>query len=99
MTAIFKVAGSFEMPTRELFVVFGDVLEGTITPGMLVRMPLQGDFSVTSTIASVEFIDFVAHEQSFVAITFQLDDPQETAILRSVIEEGLLLTALPQSAA
>jgi hypothetical protein len=62
---VLKVVGTFEIKSRNLFVVFGTLTEGELRPGMTVAAPLGGNLSVTGTIESVEFVDFVAYREIF----------------------------------
>ena len=99
MEATFKVAGSFELKSRGLFVVFGEIVGGVLRAGMQVSAPLQGELSVTGTIASVEFVDDRARGKGYPALTFHVDEPAELEIWRSLIEEGTLLrVSEPRSA-
>jgi hypothetical protein len=99
MRGVLKVVGTFEIKSRNLFVVFGTLTEGELRPGMTVAAPLGGNLSVTGTIESVEFVDFVAYRESYPAITLHYDDPAEFEVWRSVIEEGVVLEASSEDAA
>jgi hypothetical protein len=56
----FKAAGSFHLTSRDLFVVYGDMIEGEVRAGMLLGVTLNGSLNVTGRIASVEFVDIAA---------------------------------------
>ena len=91
--AMFRVAGTFDLRSRGLFVVFGEILEGELRPGMQVSVPLQGELSVSGTIASVEFVDFIAYGKGYPALTLHFADADELEIWRSIIEEGTVIKA------
>jgi hypothetical protein len=93
MKATFKVAGTFELKSRSLFVVFGEIVDGELSAGMQISLPLQGELSATGTIASVEFVDFAAYGKSYPALTLHVEEPGELEIWRSIIEEGVVLKA------
>lgn len=99
MRGVLKVVGTLEIKTRNLFVVFGSITEGELRPGMTISAPLGGNLSVTGTIRSVEFVDFVSSGEGFPAITLEYDDPDELEVWRSVIQEGVAIEALSQGAA
>jgi hypothetical protein len=48
MSAKFYAVGSFHLPSRNLFVIVGDVLEGSVRPGMTFAVQLNPGFAVTS---------------------------------------------------
>lgn len=98
MDGMLKVVGSFELKARSLFVVFGSLTEGELRPGMKIALAL-GDISITGSIATGEVVDFVAHGESFPAITLHCDDPDDLEIWRSAIAEGVVIEASSDDAA
>jgi hypothetical protein len=55
--ASFHVRRSFGLQSRTLFVISGDIVDGQITSGMEVDIPLNSAVSITVVVAGVEFID------------------------------------------
>jgi hypothetical protein len=68
--------GSFFVRSRNLFVVVGDVLEGSIEAGMTVRVNL-GSLNVATRVASMEVIDVDYLNKSYKGLAFGFDDPEE----------------------
>ena len=51
----FRVIDAFEIPSRDLFVLAGEILEGTIREGMIARIPFNSQFGIQERIDSIEF--------------------------------------------
>ncbi len=51
----FHVKDTFEIPSRQLFVLAGSIVEGTIKTGMFVRVPLNAETGIRLLIHSIEF--------------------------------------------
>lgn len=98
MRGAFKLVGAFEMKSRNLFVIFGSIIDGALRRGMTIAIPLGDGRSATRVIESIEFLDGVAGE-SYPAITLRYDGPDELEALRSAIAGGLVLEASSQDAA
>ncbi|NOY94739.1 MAG: hypothetical protein GXP55_26475 [Deltaproteobacteria bacterium] len=81
--AKFYAVGSFLMRSRNLFVVIGDVLEGTVVAGMRLRMPLGGT-SVGVRVASVEYVDVVHEGKGYVGLAMEYADPADLELLMAL---------------
>jgi hypothetical protein len=51
----FRVFETFEIPTRDLFALAGEIVEGTIREGMVVHIPFNSQFGIQERIDSIEF--------------------------------------------
>ena len=92
----FRVVGSFELASRGLFVVFGDIVHGELLAGMSIGVEVGPNLSVVGRIASVEFVDFRSAGAGYVALTLEHDDPSELDVWRSLIEEGTELLVVDE---
>lgn len=54
--AKFLVKDTFELSERQFFVLAGSVVEGEISKGMLIRIPLNTKLEVTERIDAVEWL-------------------------------------------
>ena len=92
MTAQFYVVGSFLIPSRNLFVAVGDLIEGYVEPGMNVTVDL-GHISVGTTVQSVEVIEVSYLSKSYKGLVFAFEDPAELGFwqMLQLSEETLLL--------
>ena len=52
----FHVVDSLALDATSLFVLVGAVTAGTITSGMVVRIPFNGSVAMTAPIHSIEFL-------------------------------------------
>ena len=77
MDARFKAVGTFHLQSRRLFVIYGDVTEGEVRPGMRVELPLNSGLVVTGRIDAVEFVDMVPQQRAYVGLVLGYDDPDE----------------------
>jgi hypothetical protein len=76
VAAKFSVVGSFFMPSRNLFVAVGDVIEGNVKAGMTVAVTLS-TVQVTTPIQGVEVITVDFRDQAYSGLGFGFDDPDE----------------------
>jgi hypothetical protein len=76
MTAKFYVVGSFLVPSRNLFVAVGDIVDGYVEPGMNVTVDL-GNITVGTTVQSVELIEVSYLSRSYKGLAFGFEDPAE----------------------
>ena len=84
MSARFRALGTFELKSRNLFVIFGDVREGVVRAGMVVNIRLNSELSIAEPIHSVEYLGGAA--ESHVALTLRLD--QEERELMQMLNIG-----------
>ena len=69
--AEFRVSSSFVLPGRRLFVLAGEVISGSIRPGMVLPVTDQPR-SFTVPVHSVEFIDSPSQGRHEVGVTIHL---------------------------
>jgi hypothetical protein len=94
MQAKFITIGNFTVPSRNLFVVIGDVIEGELKPGTTVNVEAE---SVTpeSVIPGVELVEASFRSQPCMALVFtsqSLASLSQSQALSSANETLLLST-------
>ena len=63
-------------------VIFGDILEGEIHKGMIVRIPFNSKFAMYCEIENVVHADRIKEEESSIALVLKPDEnPDEEAAL------------------
>lgn len=92
MTAKFHAIGTFTIDTRNLFVIYGDIVDGVVKAGMFLNVPLNSAVTIDDPIHSVEFVD--RSDGSHVALAFKLDDPNDAAVWKglNIADELLEIT-------
>lgn len=83
MPARFRVHDTFTLQSRRMFVIAGDIVEGTVRVGMQVEVPLNDSLSVTAPVAAVEFVDGPG-PQSRVGLGIRYEDDDELEMLRGL---------------
>ena len=73
VVARFKVSGSFTLENLNLFVVIGDVVEGSVAAGMSLKVPVSSSASRAIRIRSVEVAIPIAGAGGSV-LTFEAGD-------------------------
>ena len=56
MSARFHCDATCTIPARRYFVLCGHIVDGTVRPGMLVRIPLAGGGEIVGPIDSIEIV-------------------------------------------
>ncbi|HEY3497839.1 MAG TPA: hypothetical protein VGK73_24240 [Polyangiaceae bacterium] len=79
--ARFKAHGTFFVPSRGEFVVWGTALSGDLRPGMLLALQL-GNLSVTSTIEAVDVVEIDG--EPFTAVRIDTQDPDVLEFWRAM---------------
>jgi hypothetical protein len=94
MQAKFITIGNFTVPSRNLFVVVGDVIEGDLRPGATVSVEVE---SVTPepAISGVELVEASFRSQSCMALVFTGENLASLAQSQALssANETLLLSA------
>jgi hypothetical protein len=80
--ARFKAHGTSVLAGRKLFVVHGEILEGTVEPGMVATFQSDGFSRWALDIQGVEFMDWPTARRSEVALTFHYISQEELALLQ-----------------
>ena len=79
--AHFKAYGTFFVPSRAEFVVWGTVLRGDLQPGLVLAMQL-GNLWATSTIEAVDLVEIDG--DPFAAVRIDTKDPDELEFWRAM---------------
>jgi hypothetical protein len=79
--ARFKAHGTFFVPSRSEFVVWGTVLDGELRAGMLLGIGM-GNLSVTSPIAAVDLVEIDG--EPFTAATIDTSEPDSLDFWRAM---------------
>jgi hypothetical protein len=74
--------GTFRLNQRGL-VVYGDVVEGSVSAGERLPIPLNSSLSIAATIASIDAVDGTA-TQSHVALLVSADDDLEMSVIEGL---------------
>jgi hypothetical protein len=72
--ARFHAQDTFTIPSRDVFVIAGDVVEGQVSKGMTVHIPLNGGLSMTATITALEHISTDGPAEVGLVITANAED-------------------------
>ena len=96
MEARFNVVGTFHRARNDAltFVMYGDVVDGEVVAGMLVRIPFNSAVCMEGEVGSVELIENPAG--SHVALTIHVNDQAELEIWKGLnigSEEVLVVEA------
>ena len=75
MNAIFKVHKTFQLPSLSFFVFAGEIIQGTVEPGMKIQIVFNGSTGITVPVDRIEFVRTDGRE--LVALTTTVADPQE----------------------
>jgi hypothetical protein len=92
MSTRFRAHDTFCIHSRRMFVITGEILEGTVRVGMQVEMPLNDAVSMTAPITAVEFVDGPGR-QSRIGLGIRYEDEVELATWQGLnIGGGVVLT-------
>lgn len=72
--ARFHISEVFPLKSRSLFVLAGNILDGTVSPGMFVHIPFNGSVAMTAAIHAVEFIRHKDREELGLCIKCEDDE-------------------------
>jgi len=102
MEAKFRVVDTFQPATKEppTFVMYGDVVDGEVAVGMLVRIPLNSAAAIEGEIGGVEFVEGTP-TGSHLALIISVTDQAELEIWEglSIGNEEVLVIESGASAA
>lgn len=90
--AKFITIGNFTIPSRNLFVVVGDIIEGDINPGAIVQV--ESASNPEAPIVGVELVEASFRSQACWGLVFSADNLDRLALPRelSAANETLVLT-------
>ena len=91
MEARFRVSGLLKLQSRPGAFVCGEVVDGTVKPGMEIAWPLHGDaLTMPVLVRWVEFIDYSPGVSGVaLAIRFDEDEEENEQLLRDLLEVGM----------
>jgi hypothetical protein len=97
--ARFRVSGLLKLQSRPGAFVCGEIIEGTVKPGMEIAWPLHGDgLTMPLLVRAVEFIDYTPGVSGIaLAIRFDEDEAEHEQLLRDLLEEGMEVAVRPAS--
>ncbi len=92
MQAKFITIGNFTIPSRNLFVVVGDIIEGDIKPGAIVQV--ESAINPESPISGVELVEASFRSQACLGLVFSATSTDKLSLPRelSAANETLVLT-------
>lgn len=73
----FLVVGSFHIPSRRLFVLVGDVVDGRVEPGMEFAVDLNPSLAASGRIETVEAIRGAYLGREYLGLVVAYDEPDE----------------------
>ena len=84
--ARFRVSGLLKVRNRPGTFVCGEIIEGSVKPGMEIAWPLHGDaLTMPLLVRSVEFIDYAPRISGIaLAIRFDDDEAEHEQLLRDL---------------
>jgi len=82
MTAKFHAIGTIAIPAKQYFVIFGDILDGTIKPGMSAGIAFNSSIRFTAPVYSVEMVD--GANGSHIALVFTASDDNELELWKAL---------------
>lgn len=90
--------GSFFVRSRNLFVLVGDVIEGELSAGSFVSIPLTPGLAVTAKIQGVEVIEIGYKGAQHLGLVIEYEeDPAELEVLSALVVGGETLELVPDS--
>jgi hypothetical protein len=79
--ARFRASGTFFVPARKEFVVWGSITYGELSAGMLLGVPM-GNLVAYSPIGAVEAVEIDG--EPFTAVTIAPEDPEDLEFWRAM---------------
>ena len=98
MSAVITVRGTFVLKARNAFVAYGDLVEGSVSKGMVMQIPLNSSVSVAAEVSGVEMVDGTP-TGSHLALRFDCDDLEDAELLNALNVAGEDLRVLMSSEA
>jgi hypothetical protein len=87
MSTLFRVEDTFAITLRNLFVLAGEIVEGTVRAGMVLQIPLNDMVTMTAPVHGVEFVDGPG-QRSRIGLTLQYEDEADLAFWRGLNLQG-----------
>lgn len=83
MPGKFYAVGSFFIKSKNLFVVVGNVLQGTYQPGDRACLDL-GNLSVGTMVSDTEVVEVTYSGKEYLGLAFAFDDPEDLEFWRAM---------------
>ncbi|KQQ78981.1 hypothetical protein ASF73_21075 [Xanthomonas sp. Leaf131] len=92
MPAIFKVYQSFALSSRSLFVFAGEIVQGSVIPGMNIHIAISDGLQMDIPVEGIDFLRTDGGE--LVALTIALEDRSDADFLQQidVVGESLVVS-------
>jgi hypothetical protein len=87
MSVRFRVEYTFIIAERRLFVLAGEIVEGSVRPGMVLQVPLNDMVTITAPVHGVEAVDRPG-QRSRTGLTLQCEDDIDLSLWRGLNLEG-----------
>jgi len=95
--ARFRISGLLKLGRRPGAYVCGEIVEGTVMPGMEIVWPLHGEaLTMAVPIRGVEFLDYSPDVSGLaLEVRFDDDEAENEQLLRDLIEVGMEVAVRP----
>jgi hypothetical protein len=95
--ARFRIRGLLKLQSRPGAFVCGEIVEGTVKPGMEIVWPLHGEgLTMVIPVRAVEFVDYSPGVSAVaLQISFEDDETESEQLLRDMIEVGMEVAVRP----
>lgn len=87
MSVRFRVEYTFVIAERSLFVLAGEIMEGSVRPGMVLQVPLNDMVIMTAPVHGVEAVDAVG-QRSRTGLTLKCEDDIDLSLWRGLNLDG-----------
>ncbi len=93
MEATFRAKGAFtiESKGRRLFVIHGDIMDGTVRVGMVARLSGGSGLLFSEITHGVGFLDYRSAREAEVALTFESSGHEQLAAWQQIDFGGQVL--------
>lgn len=79
----YLIKSTFTIESRSLFVLSGHPLDGKVTAGMIVCLPMDEDSFIEAEIESIEPVNTM-DQSAPIGLAIRFDDPEDLEILRGL---------------
>ena len=90
MNAHFKVLDGFDLPSRRAWVLRGDVVAGSVRPGMFLSFPFNDSVTMSAEIGAVEAVDGPG-QASAIGLLLEYEDDLGLELWRGLTSPGEVL--------
>ncbi|HEX8319445.1 hypothetical protein [Longimicrobium sp.] len=91
MSVRFRVEYTFVIAERGLFVLAGEIVEGSVRPGMVLQVPLNDMVTITAPVHGVEAVD-ASGQRSRTGLTLKCEDDIDLSLWRGLNLDGHVFT-------